>query len=66
MGNLGGFEIVIIAVVALLIFGPKKLPEMGRSIGKTLTEFKKGMKDAQTEIKKIEEEPAEKKEENKA
>ena len=37
------FELIIILVVALLIFGPKKLPEMGSSIGKSIKEFKKGM-----------------------
>lgn len=36
--------VVIIGVVALLIFGPKKLPELGRAMGTTLREFKKGTK----------------------
>lgn len=36
-------ELIIILVIALLIFGPKKLPEMGSSIGKTITSFRKGM-----------------------
>ena len=36
-------ELIIIFVVALLIFGPKKLPEMGASIGKSIKEFRKGM-----------------------
>ena len=36
-------ELIIVLVVALLIFGPKKLPEMGSSIGKAITEFRKGM-----------------------
>jgi len=36
------FHLVIILVVALLIFGPKRLPEIGRYIGKTLTEFRAG------------------------
>jgi len=36
------FAVVIISVVALLIFGPKKLPELGRAMGTTLREFKKG------------------------
>lgn len=36
-------ELIIILVVALLIFGPKKLPEMGASIGKSIREFRKGM-----------------------
>jgi sec-independent protein translocase protein TatA len=38
------FAVVIICVVALLIFGPKKLPELGRAMGTTLREFKKGTK----------------------
>ena len=38
-----GPELIIILVVALLIFGPKKLPEMGSAIGKSLKEFRKGM-----------------------
>src|SRR5437899_12979801 len=36
-------ELVIILVIALLIFGPKRLPEMGSSIGKSIKEFRKGM-----------------------
>jgi len=36
-------ELVIVLAVALLIFGPKKLPEMGSAIGKSIKEFKKGM-----------------------
>ena len=38
------FAVVIICVVALLVFGPKKLPELGRAMGTTLREFKKGTK----------------------
>ncbi len=44
----GGFrplDLIVILVIALLIFGPKKLPEMGSAIGKSITSFKKGMKD---------------------
>jgi len=47
------FDLLIILVVALLIFGPKKLPEMGAAIGKSVTAFKKGIKDA-TDDKDIE------------
>src|SRR5712691_328333 len=36
-------ELIIILVIALLIFGPKRLPEMGSSIGKSIKEFRKGM-----------------------
>ena len=36
-------ELVIVLVVALLVFGPKKLPEMGSSVGKAIKEFRKGI-----------------------
>ena len=39
-GFVGPFEIVILLVVALLVFGPKRLPEMGRSLGHGMREFK--------------------------
>jgi sec-independent protein translocase protein TatA len=48
MPNIGFPELVIVLVVALLVFGPKKLPEMGRSLGKSIREFKQatsGLKD---------------------
>ncbi len=48
-------ELIILFVVALLIFGPKKLPEMGRSIGKTVTEFRKGISEMSKEKEKEEE-----------
>ena len=41
MGSLGMPEMVFIFVLALLLFGPKKLPEIGRTIGKAITEFKR-------------------------
>lgn len=41
MGSLGMQEIIIIFVLALIIFGPRKLPELGKSLGKGLAEFKK-------------------------
>jgi sec-independent protein translocase protein TatA len=43
MFNLGWTEVSIILVVALLIFGPKKIPELGSSLGKTLRGFKEEM-----------------------
>ncbi|MBP1157486.1 MULTISPECIES: twin-arginine translocase TatA/TatE family subunit [unclassified Paenibacillus] len=45
LGNLGFSEILLIAVIALLLFGPNKLPELGRSLGRTLHEFKKGTRE---------------------
>lgn len=45
MYGLGFPELLLILVVALLIFGAARLPEVGRSIGKALNEFKKGMQD---------------------
>lgn len=40
-GNIGFPELLIILALALLVFGPKKLPEVGRSIGRALREFRK-------------------------
>ncbi|MBW4418131.1 MAG: twin-arginine translocase TatA/TatE family subunit [Myxacorys californica WJT36-NPBG1] len=43
MFNLGWTEVVIVGVVAILIFGPKKIPELGGAFGKTLRSFKEGI-----------------------
>ena len=47
MGNIGIPELIFIFVLALLIFGPRKLPELGRTLGKALGEFRK----ASTELR---------------
>ncbi|MBE3097896.1 MAG: twin-arginine translocase TatA/TatE family subunit [Planctomycetes bacterium] len=52
----GPWEMAIIAVVALLLFG-RRLPEVGRSLGKGIVEFKKGLRDVQDEVSKVTEEP---------
>ncbi|QYX34294.1 twin-arginine translocase TatA/TatE family subunit [Sphaerospermopsis torques-reginae] len=44
MFGLGWPEIVIIAIVAILIFGPKKIPELGGALGKSLRNFQEGIK----------------------
>ena len=40
MGNIGAGELIFIAIFGLLVFGPKRLPEMGRSLGRGMREFK--------------------------
>jgi sec-independent protein translocase protein TatA len=45
MGSLGMQEIIIIFIIALIVFGPRKLPELGKTIGKGLAEFKKASND---------------------
>jgi Tat protein translocase TatB subunit len=44
-GGLGGPEIVLILVLALIVFGPRKLPEVGKTMGKMLAEFRKASND---------------------
>jgi sec-independent protein translocase protein TatA len=41
LGSIGMPELIIIFIVALIVFGPRKLPELGRSLGKSLAEFKR-------------------------
>ena len=44
-GTLGGPELFLILVIALIVFGPRKLPEIGKSIGKMLVEFRRASND---------------------
>src|SRR6476661_9834083 len=44
-GTLGMQEMIVIFVIALVLFGPKKLPELGRTIGKAITEFRRASND---------------------
>src|SRR5437762_13351783 len=48
MGQLGFSEMLVIFIVALLVFGPKKLPELGKSLGKGIREFKKATDELKT------------------
>ena len=50
MGSLGFPELIVIFVIALIIFGPRKLPEIGRSLGRGLAEFKKASNDLRTTL----------------
>jgi sec-independent protein translocase protein TatA len=45
MGHIGLGEILVLVVVVLVLFGPNKLPELGRSLGKALGEFRRGIKE---------------------
>ncbi|MBI4976174.1 MAG: twin-arginine translocase TatA/TatE family subunit [Spirochaetes bacterium] len=54
--NIGPLEIGLIALVILLLFGARRLPDLARSIGRSITEFKKGVKDEPSEKKEIEDE----------
>ncbi len=50
IGPLGIWELLIILVVVLLIFGPRRLPEMAKGIGQSVREFRKGLRDMRTDI----------------
>ncbi|PLT31536.1 twin-arginine translocase TatA/TatE family subunit [Peribacillus deserti] len=49
--NIGFPGLILILVIALIVFGPQKLPEIGRSIGQSLKEFKKSSRDTIDEFK---------------
>ena len=50
-GNLGAWEIILIVFVILLLFGARRLPEIGQSLGKGIKEFKKSLSSADDEAK---------------
>ncbi len=62
MGPLGVPELIIIFIVALIVFGPRKLPELGKSLGKGLAEFRKASNELKStieeEVRAIESEAA--------
>ena len=65
MGSLGPMELIIIAVIALLVFGPKKLPELGSGLGKAIKDFKSAISDTTEQITKPEPQAKEEKKEGK-
>jgi sec-independent protein translocase protein TatA len=52
MGSIGTPEILLILVIALLLFGPQKLPELGKSLGRAIREFKKASSELQETIER--------------
>lgn len=50
MGRIGTGELILILIIALIIVGPSKLPELGKALGKTLNEFKKVSKDIKEDL----------------
>ena len=52
-GSLGFWEIALIVLVILLLFGGKKIPELMRGLGKGVKSFKEGMKDVEEDVKEI-------------
>ena len=59
MPNIGFPEIVVLLVLALIIFGPKRLPELGKSLGKGIREFKESVSGAVTNDDEPDDTPAE-------
>ena len=60
-GSIGMPELLIIFVIALIIFGPRKLPELGKSLGRSLSEFKRASNDLRNTLEeeiRIEDKPA--------
>ena len=51
MSGIGASGMILLVLIALLLFGPNKLPELGRAFGKTLREFKRGANDLMEESK---------------
>jgi sec-independent protein translocase protein TatA len=58
VGMLGTTEIIIIAVVVLVLFGARKVPELMKGVGTGIKEFKKASRDVQDELHRASEEPA--------
>ncbi|GIX06896.1 MAG: Sec-independent protein translocase protein TatA [Candidatus Poribacteria bacterium] len=64
--NLGPWEITLLIILALVIFGPRRLPEMARSFGEAIQEFKRAGRKVQEDVKTaLEESPADESEKKK-
>ena len=64
LGVLGPWEIVIIALVILLLFGGRKIPELMKGLGKGVRSFKEGINDVEKEIKNVDSSLDDKKDQN--
>lgn len=53
IGNIGTPEIILILFIALIIFGPGKLPELGKAVGRTINEFKKASNDVKSQFEEV-------------
>ena len=49
-GPVGGWEVILIFLLALLLFGPRKLPELGRSFGRTLTQLRRAANEFRSDL----------------
>jgi sec-independent protein translocase protein TatA len=62
LGSVGMPELIIIMIIALMVFGPRRLPELGRAVGQTINEFKKGANDLRSrveeEVRREEQQPS--------
>ncbi|MCM8759705.1 MAG: twin-arginine translocase TatA/TatE family subunit [Candidatus Omnitrophica bacterium] len=54
--NLGAQELILIGLIVLLLFGAKRLPEIGRAFGKAIGEFRKGLKEVEKTVEESKEE----------
>jgi TatA/E family protein of Tat protein translocase len=52
MGNLGWQELVVILIIVLVVFGPRRLPEIAEALGKSVRKFKSASHDAEREIRR--------------
>lgn len=53
IGGLGGWEIAVILLIILIIFGPSKLPQMGQAMGKAIREFKKASRELKSDVTEL-------------
>ena len=58
-GNIGPLEIVVVLIIALIVFGPKRLPELGRSLGRGIREFRGSVSGERDDDDEQPEQPAE-------